>query len=79
MFNLIARRRETELDRKIAAANAAIKESKEKARAELAIAESKLAARIAERDAAPVQFYRAYNAAVKAQAFVCDQLRAIAA
>jgi hypothetical protein len=79
MFNLIARRRETELDRKIAAANAAIEESKEKARAELAIAESKLAARIAERDAAPVQFYRAYNAAVKAQAFVCYQLRAIAA
>jgi hypothetical protein len=79
MFNLIARRRETELDRKIAAANAAIEASKEKARAELAIAESKLAARIAERDAAPVQFYRAYNAAVKAQAFVCDQLRAIAA
>ena len=79
MFNLIARRRETELDRKIAAANAAIEASKEKARAELAIAESKLAARIAERDAAPVQFYRAYNAAVKAQALVCDQLRAIAA
>jgi F0F1-type ATP synthase membrane subunit b/b' len=79
MFNLIARRRETELDRKIAAANAAIEASKEKARAELAIAESKLAARIAERDAAPVQFYRAYNAAVNAQAFVCDQLRAIAA
>ncbi len=79
MFNLIARRRETDLDRKIAAANAAIEASKEKARAELAIAESKLAARIAERDAAPVQFYRAYNAAVKAQAFVCDQLRAIAA
>jgi F0F1-type ATP synthase membrane subunit b/b' len=79
MFNLIARRRETELDRKIAAANAAIEASKEKARAELVIAESKLAARIAERDAAPVQFYRAYNAAVKAQAFVCDQLRAIAA
>jgi F0F1-type ATP synthase membrane subunit b/b' len=79
MFNLIARRRETELDRKIAAANAAIEATKEKARAELAIAESKLAARIAERDAAPVQFYRAYNAAVKAQAFVCDQLRAIAA
>lgn len=79
MFNLIARRRETELDRKIAAANAATEASKEKARAELAIAESKLAARIAERDAAPVQFYRAYNAAVKAQAFVCDQLRALAA
>jgi hypothetical protein len=79
MFNLIARRRETELDRKIAAANAAIEASKEKARAELAIAESKLSARIAERDAAPVQFFRAYNAAVKAQAFVCDQLRAIAA
>jgi len=79
MFNLITRRRENELDRKIAAANAAIEASKEKARAELAIAESKLAARIAERDAAPVQFYRAYNAAVKAQAFVCDQLRAIAA
>ncbi len=79
MFNLIARRRETDLDRKIAAANAAIEAGKEKARAELAIAESKLAARIAERDAAPVQFYRAYNAAVKAQAFVCDQLRALAA
>ena len=79
MFNLITRRRETELDRKIAAANAAIEASKEKARAELAIAESKLAARIAERDAAPVQFFRAYNAAVKAQEFVCNQLRAIAA
>jgi hypothetical protein len=79
MFNLIARRRETELDRKISAANAAIVASKEKARAELAIAESKLAARIAERDAAPVQFLRAYSAAVKAQEFICNQLRAIAA
>ena len=79
MFNLIARRRESELDRKIAAANAAIESAKEKARAELAIAESKLAQRIAERDAAPVEFYRAYNAAVKAQAWVCDSLKGLAA
>ena len=78
MFNLIARRRESELDRKIAAANAAIESAKDKARAELAIAEIKLAQRIAERDAAPVEFYRAYNAAVKAQAWVCDSLKELA-
>ena len=70
---------EASLDRKIAAANAAIEASKGYARAELAIAESKLAARIAERDAAPVQFFRLYDASVKVQEFICDQLRGLAA
>ena len=79
MFHFLTKRRESALDRKIAAANAAIEASKEKARLELKIAESKLAQRIAERDAAPVQFYRAYNTAVKAQEFICNQLRGLAA
>ena len=79
MFHFLTNRRESALDRKIAAANAAIEASKEKARLELTIAESKLAQRIAERDAAPVQFYRAYNTAVKTQEFICNQLRGLAA
>ena len=74
-------REKSALDRKIAAANAAIEASKEKARAELAIAESKLAARIAERDAAPIGSgtRRAYVAAVKVQEHICEQLRGLAA
>lgn len=79
LFTFTNRRRETELDRKIAAANAAIDAAREKARAELAVAETKLAARIAERDAAPVEFRRAYHAAVKAQEWLCVQLRGLAA
>lgn len=77
MFN----REESALDRKIAAASAAIEASKEKARAELAIAESKLAERIALRDAAPIGSgtRRAYVSAVKLQEYICDQLRGLAA
>lgn len=77
MFN----RQESALNRKIAAATAAIDATKEKARAELAIAESKLAERIALRDAAPIGSgtRRAYAAAVKVQEYICDQLRGLAA
>jgi hypothetical protein len=79
MFHFLTNRRESALDRKIAAANAAIEASKEKARIELTIAESKLAQRIAERDAAPAEYRRAYNAAVNAQEWLCIQLRGLAA
>jgi hypothetical protein len=78
MLNFFTKRRDTELDLKILAANAAINAAKDKARAELATAQEKLALRIAERDAAPAEFKRAYEAAVKAQAWVCDRLTELA-
>jgi hypothetical protein len=78
MFHFLTKRRETELDARILVATAAINAAKDKARAELTIAQDKLALRIAERDAAPAEFKRAYDAAVKAQAWVCDRLTELA-
>ena len=77
----MSNRQESALNRKIAAATAAIDATKEKARAELAIAENKLAERIALRDAAPIGSgtRRAYVSAVKVQEYICDQLRGLAA
>lgn len=78
MLNFFTKRRDTELDLKILVANAAINAAKDKARAELVTAKEKLALRIAERDAAPREFKRAYEAAVKAQSWVCDRLKELA-
>ena len=78
MLNFFTKRRESELDARILAANAAINAAKDKARAELAIAREKLALRIAERDAAPIEFKRAYEAAVKAQSWICGRLEELA-
>ena len=80
MFHFLTKRCEIELDARILAANAAINATKDKARAELATAQEKLALRIAERDAAPVGSgtRRAYAAAVKLQEYICEQLQELA-
>lgn len=79
MFSFTAKRRETALDIKIAAANSAIESAKQNARDRLAAAEIKLAESIARRDSAPAEFYRAYNAIVRTQSYLCDQLRNLSA